>query len=403
MGLAAQPNDEVVLEMPDAGLRLDTWTSYSFNSNFLSPTDEWHFTIAHEQIPEPILAAISNGARVTLSVGGHIQGNGYIDEVQLHHSREGGHEITVTGRDMLAPMVDSNMDPRQRFPETQTMAQFVAAVAGPYGFGSDAAIVDSNKQNQGVLTGETRGIKTSRKGKPLRSIILHRLKPYPNESAFNFMARITQRHGLWPWASADGTQLIVSTPTFDQAALYTLARKLTGGRNNIESGGARLSLRSQPSIIVAQGFGGGYEFPNTRHTVLMINPAVDADSGAIRAAYPDATQIPLSLDGVSPLKSKTARPMFLYDEESKTPEQLQNFVRREMALKMRQSFTAQYVVDGHTQNGTPWAVDTMVHVDDDRGRVHEELYVLARTFTKDRRSGTKTHLELIRPGTLVFS
>jgi len=45
---------------------------------------------------------------------------------------------------------------------------------------------------------------------------------------------------------------------------------------------------------------------------------------------------------------------------------------------------------------TPWAVDTMVDVQDDVGGVYEPLYVLSRTFHKSRSGGTKTDLELIR-------
>ncbi len=95
--------------------------------------------------------------------------------------------------------------------------------------------------------------------------------------------------------------------------------------------------------------------------------------------------------------------MYLHDDESATTEQLQCFIRRELALRQRRSLTYSVEMPGHTQNGKPWAVDTMVTVDDDYNRIHEDLYVLSRTFSKSRQGGTKTHLELIRPGTLEFA
>ena len=215
------------------------------------------------------------------------------------------------------------------------------------------------------------------------------------------------------WLSADGTQLVVGKPSFDQDAVAHLTRlddANSGTSNNVIRGVARKSLRSQPSIIIGQCRGGGGEFPKSRLTSYMQNPAVIADNSAIRAAYPDGIEIfvlddaggALSSTDFRCINSHVARPMFLEDDESKTPEELGNFLRREMALKMRQGFTAHYTVDGHTQNGAPWAVDTMVRVDDDRTNIHENLYVLARTFTKSRTDGTKTHLELIKPHTLAF-
>lgn len=405
--------DTVVLELPTTGFRLDTWTSYSFYSNFLTPVDEWHVTLGHSSLPKRMLDALQAGERVSLSVNGKTQGDGYIDDVVVSQSREAGTEITIEGRDRLAQMLDANVDPRLKFPETQTLEQFVLQCAAPYGWSQSTQITDTNAGNQNVLTGQKRGIRTTVKGRYIKSVLKHRLKPYPNEGALHFASRVVERHGLHIWLSADGTQLVVGKPSFDQDAVNFLVRLDGDGNNapnNILHGTSRKSLRCQPSIIIAQGRGGGGEFPKSRLTVYIQNPQVVADNSKIRTAYPDATEV-FVLDGNGKalantdfklITSSVARPMFLEDDEAKTPEELANFVRREMALKMRQGFTANYTVDGHTQNGVPWAVDTMVMVDDDRADVHEPLYVLARTFVKSRTDGTKTHLELIRPNTLVF-
>ncbi len=404
--------DTVALELPTTGFKLDTWTSYSFYSNFLTPVDEWHVTLGHSSLPKRMLDALQAGERVSLSVNGHTQGDGYIDDVVVHQNRDGGTEITIEGRDRLAQMLDANMDPRLRFPETQTLEQFVLQCAAPYGWATDAQITDSNAGNQNVLTGSKRGIRTTTKGRYIKSALKHRLKPYPNEGALHFCSRVVERHGLHIWLTADGTQLVVGKPSFDQGTLGFLTRlgSESQAANNILHGTVRSSIKSQPSIIVAQCRGGGGDFPKSRLTRYMQNPQVVCDNSAIRAAYPDAKEV-FSLDDAGNARPSTdfklitstlPRPMFLEDEESKTPEELENFMRREMALKMRNGFTAHYTVDGHTQNGSPWAVDTMVRVDDERCNVFEPLYVLARTFTKSRTDGTKTHLELIRPYSMVF-
>ncbi len=403
--------DVVTLDMPETGIRIDSWSSYSFNSNFLTPTDEWQFTIESEALPATTLRKLAGGRRVTLAINGHVQGDGYIDDVSVSNGRDVGTTITLEGRDRLAQMVDTNMDPRIKFPASQTLEQFILQIAAPFGWSSESQVTDSNAANRNVLTGQTRGVSKSVKGRYIKSVLTHQLKPYPHEGTFSFLSRITQRHGLWTWLSADGTQLVVGKPSFDQRSSGSLIRRVGNSTaNNVLRGSSRSSLRSQPSIIVAQGRGGGGEFPKSRLTVLIENPAVAADNRAIFAAYPDAKVVHLLDDSganvtaarFTPLASAVSRPMFLEDDEAKTPDELENFVRRELALKIRQHFTAHYVVDGHTMNGVPWAVDTMVDVDDDRLGIHEPLYVLSRTFTKSRSDGTKTQLELIKPHSLIF-
>lgn len=401
-------SEEIVLELPESGLRIGKWTSYDFNSNFLTPTDEFHFTIAHENLPQTERKALEAGARVTLTINGHTQCDGFIDDIHGGNDRAGGSEIHITGRDRLAQAVDSNMDPRVRFAEGGDFLDFLLKVFAPYGWSDESQIIDDNVANRGVLTGQLRGVRvTHKKGRIFKNVRLHQLKPYPNEGVFAFASRIAQRHGLWLWLSAEGNILICAKPSFDQEPLYQLQRTTDSTRqgNNIKSGGVLISLKNQPSVIVAQGFCGGGEFSKSRMTVIMQNPVVNCDNGAILAAYPDATQVALEVDVPPSIKSARPRPMYLHDDESHTPEQLANFVRREMALKMRHAFSAKYIVSGHTNSGRPWCVDAMVKVDDVRAfpPIHESLWILGRTFTKTRGAvGTETHLDLIRPNTMVF-
>ena len=100
-----------------------------------------------------------------------------------------------------------------------------------------------------------------------------------------------------------------------------------------------------------------------------------------------------------------ARPMFLHDDEAKTPDQLVRFAYRELSLRQQRMWTGRYVVEGHTQGAAknPWAVDTIVTVDDDSGKgFHGPMYVRGRTFEKSRNGGTRTTLRLCLPHTIDF-
>jgi prophage tail gpP-like protein len=404
-------DDQIALVLADSGVRLTTWTSYTFNSHFLTPTDGFSFTVAHESLPATVDNAIVPGAKVQLLINDKPQCTGYIDKVGRSRSREGGTEIRIEGRDALSPAVDATMDPRVRFSKGQTLADVLQATLGPFGFTTFNTDDDDNRQKQ---TGRKHGTEKAAGKKKLAAIQLHQLKPYPKEGLFAFVHRIANRHGLWVWCSGDGESVVASTPDYVTPPIATLVRKPNA--SNILMGEATFSVGEQPSGIVAQGFGGGGEFARSRLTAYAVNPAVSLPAGStptlqqIKTAYPEAVD---AYDGANPFSgfatmvTRWPRLTFMHDDEAKTVDELKAFVRRELSLKLRESLEYRCTVRGHTfvdKEGTrvPWCVNTMVQVEDAIGKVHEPLWVLSRTFTKSRGSGTLTTLELTRPYTMVF-
>lgn len=403
-------NQTFTLSIVDTGRVIDIWQSYRFNSNFLTPTDAFSFTLGDESVSGDLLKELVPGARVQLEIFSHIQASGYIDSISVETSRSGT-SITVDGRDMLSYAVDAAMDPLMKFAPKQTLEQVIKQALAPYGF---TALVDENEKNKNIITGQERGVKTTKKGKSLKSFVEHQLKPYPSEGVFAFVSRIAQRFGLWVWLSANGKDIVVGTPNFDQDPRYTLIRSIgltSGERNNVISGSIKRDNTDQPSCIIATGVGTGGENPRGKLIAIAINEltALDEDgnmSSDVKTAianYPNAKVLKLqSFQPVSRYLQHKARPIYLHDDESKTIEQLQFFARREMAIRQRKALTAKYTVEGHVNNGQPWAVDTMVSVEDDIGDIHQDMYVIGRTFVKDRSGGTRTEVELILPNTLEF-
>lgn len=392
--------DVVVLEIVDADIRLHRWISYSVNSNFLTPTDGWSVELAWDSLTASQRRAVVPGAEVRLTVNNHQQLSGYIDEVATGVSRSGGATMRLGGRDRVGQVVDACADPTQQFKASMTILDVLKGVFGPYGWSLDDKFHLTNDVNRNAITGNTRGTKTSKKGKPLKSYALHQLRPYPNEGAFAFAARICQRRGLWIWGAADGNSLVVGKPDFDQDASYAIRVTATDGTRVLNASVTR-ELSEQPSIIVADGFAGGGEFGKSRIKSYMENPALDVNNGAIIAKFPNAKKVTIPFHGTK-IKIKAARPLYLHDDEAKTQEQLDNFIRREMALRLRNGLTATYEVEGHVSDGNVWAVDTIVTVKDEVAGIDEPLWVLSRTFKKSRAGGTTTDLELIRPHSLEF-
>lgn len=321
------------------------------------------------------------------------------------------------------------------------------------------------KSESELLSKGLRGDRLSKSGKELKNVKLHQLRPYESEGLFSFASRVCQRHGLWIWPSADGTTVIVSKPNFDQAPRYRLTRGVDGEPSNILEGSVTRDISDQPGIIIADGYSqGSAGFGASRLRSCAINPAIYLPAGnpvfdkyaftkvvkgvpqEIKVAEEKTAKLRLersefaelqriNFDGYTitkapgadktvkiplrvlelkpvgePMNVPSTKVLFLHDNESRTQEQLDYFVRRQMALCMRKSLTATYTVEGHGQLVTgddgktelrPWTVDTVVEVDDRPTMLQQRMYVVGRTFSKSKQ-GTTTKLDLIRLNSLAF-
>lgn len=412
--MASPPElDEVVISFDDAGITVGNWTSYSHNQHFLTPTDGWSFTLGDERAQE-VLSRLVPGERVSFRVNGVVQGHGFIGIIDSSATRSGGSVMTVEGRDVFAPLVDSCVDPTLRFQPGNSVREIVTAVMSNFGFTGD--FEDDNAGNRAVITGGKVGFKVSKKkGRISKKFLNHGARPYNREGAFDFLSRVLKREGLWIWPTADGASYVVGAPDFEQEPSFNLTlRRGDSSANNVEDAGARKDWEEQPTVVVATGSGAAAAFPGARLKVIVTNEfvAIDPATGELHpdvqkvyAANPDALILPPRTSAFATkdiFKPQSARALYIHDDEARTLEQVSYFAQRELALRQRRTLTYSAEVEGHTQNGAPWSVDTMVTVDDDYNNVHERLYVLSRTFSKSRNGGTRTKLELIRPGTLEF-
>jgi prophage tail gpP-like protein len=411
--------EEIILQIFDEQVTLRQFVSYSFSSDFLTPSDGWTFTLADGDLPARQLAALKLGARVGLIVNTARVSDGQIDAVEMSADPHGGVHYTIHGRDRLGLAVDAIADPTLQFKEGTRLDDMLVALFSPFGWvNKDEHYAIDNSANRAVSTGGDRGIKTSKSGskkvKPLKDFVLHQMKPHNHEGTFDFAKRISERFGLWIWSSCDGDVLIVGQPDFNQEPLYQL-RRTRDGKGNIESGSVRYDVTDQPSIVFADGFGGGGEYGKSRIKAYAVNPYFGVDENGfvlddllpLIAKQKDAQQVALVTQPFTRRATNIPiRPMYLHDDESKTQEQLEKFVRREMSLLMRKSLTVEYTVEGHGQYDadgqfTAWAVDTVVTVKDDIGLLDENMWVLGVTFEKSRR-GTFTKLHLIRLNSIQF-
>ncbi len=416
------PNDpskeQVTLRLMDEHVTLTNWTSYQFHSNFLHPSGSFAFEVGDGNMPPRTREALRVGARVRLTVNDAILMDGHIDSVEIKADRTSGVVFEICGRDRLGLAVDAIADPTKQFKEGQTLADAMKDLFADFGWRGDDSFVIDNTANRDLKTGATRGTKSSKGkrtfGRPIKKIELHQLKPHNHEGVFAFASRICQRFGLWIWSYADGEKLVLGKPDFEQEPLFQIRRSLKGD-TNILSGHAHFSMLEQPTVIIADGFSGAAEFGNSRLKSAIVNPyfGVQQDGSdlpevtAFLAKHPTAHRVEMDSDpGPQRPVNVPLRPLFLHDDESKTQEQLDNFVKREMSLLMRKSLTYSAKMEGHGQligdQFSAFGTDCVVDVQDSVAGVHERMWILGCTYYKSRTGGTHTDLELVRRNSIQF-
>lgn len=407
---ATPDRQQVLLRILDAEQDITRWTSYSFSSNYLTPADGWSFTIGDGELDDAQKEALRVGSRVRLYVDNYALGDGIIDRIEINADRSRGITYGIHGRDRLGLVVDSVADPRLQFKTGTTLAEFLKTTLSPYGWSEDTDFTMDASANRDAKTGGVRGAplpkRKSKTGK-LSQFQIYQLKPHNHEGLFRFIMRTVERFGLYVQVSADGNTIIVAAPDFEQEPKYQLVRDY--GRTNILSGSVVYDATDQPSVIIVDGFSNTPEFGRGRLKAYCVNPffGVDADGKMLASVakilepYSDAVEVKFAnfpYRRRAPLT--TPKPMFLHDEESKTQDQLNWFVKRTMSELLKKSLVCHYEVEGHGQmrDGVfiPWDVDTVVDVQDEVAGVIERMYVLGRTFEKSRQGGTTTKLELIR-------
>lgn len=372
--------DTITVRLPGLGYEFKNVQRVSIDNQFLRPCSGFQLEIDDS---DPIVTneLLIPGARIDVLINGTIQLSGYIDSRSRRYSR-GGSAIEVRGRDILGPLVDGCLDPKIQSQPGKTVLDVVSQIAKMFGV---------TVANPGALS------------KPLPS----KQRPKCGEGAYQYLERLLKHQGLHAWAAVDGSGLVVSAPDFDSPPLYSLST------TDVEDGRSETNYGDQPACIVAVGHGGQKDVAKAALKCIVINELVGTDeSGSplpevqtIIDRYKGAKVLPMrpSLQSMrGTFAALVARPVFLFDDSSKTISELEKFARRAMAEHQKKALRVEYTIPGLSRGGQVWSVNTSVAIDDPRLGLNQTLWIESVRAEKSP-GGTRTHLTLILPRTLELS
>jgi prophage tail gpP-like protein len=366
--------DKVTLVTED-GTEFSLWESVTISDTFLDPCQTMSLSVGADEARFGLTTSIRVGSFFQLLVNGHPQMAGLIDSVEVEASR-GGVAVSVTGRDMLSPCVDSNIDPRLAVRKEMGLIELAQLVLVeqfdlPITIFGEEADADTSRS---MAVGR-RLVGKAKKGKKSPKDPLKDLRPHANEGGFAYLMRFAHRVGHHVWSIPDGSGVILGKPSYEQEAACELMRKrgIHNSGTNIEKGRVASNNTAVPSDVYVWGKG---TKPGPK-------------SNPIGYAHNDSAPY--------------FKPFYVTDEESSSKEHCDTVARYVMGKALRNSLTYNCTVRGLSDpmTGAIYNVDTVIDVTDEHCGINGPMWVESRIFRKSR-AGTFTDLKLIPTNSLLM-
>jgi prophage tail gpP-like protein len=400
-----ESSDSFSVEIEGVGTFYDGFLRYRINSSYTTPTDEWEFVVYSDDNPGALRDRWRPWQPVKLYINGCCQVIGRIDRIQ---GIKGTTALKVMGRDYLADIVDSTMDPTYQVGAGMTIGEMILEVFKPWGI--------TGVLSDGGLTRDIRTGKQPYQPDPLdlEQLRLEDLRAEENQGVMEFASRIVARHGFTIQPAGTRDTVLIVRPQYAQPALYPLERP-----GNIHEAIADRNYTNVPTVTLGRGRAGGNKhqvggsrsvFPTfsggapssigTLREVLAITTA-DNNLAVTRELRYDPKKGDNTVYGYTP---PVYKPLFFRDKDSRNDAQVERAVRRMVAERLRETLSYNVEVRGHSEStsGAVWALDTIAQVNDSLEQVREPLWIADRTFYDDGTSGPMTEMLALRPESYVY-
>jgi prophage tail gpP-like protein len=127
-----EPGEDVLTVVNEAtGVTYGKILSYRINTQYTTPTDSWDFTVFSEDNPRKLRHTWRPLQPIKLLIAGNQQVVGRIDGTR--GTGESGAALQVHGRDYLADIVDSTVDPQFQIKKSQDIGAFLLELFKPWG------------------------------------------------------------------------------------------------------------------------------------------------------------------------------------------------------------------------------------------------------------------------------
>lgn len=400
-------NDEVVLKVGDK--TITNSTGYEIHQSVLEQPASFSLRLGQsESIRELInrsesishglqLAPLAPNTPFELHINNNLRLTGRIDGYRASAAGNNATEVTVFGRDVLAPLHDAHVHLEKSFTD-KTYKKLVEAVLTEVGLdpnllvtGDDKVLVNRKiqagvsikqllpvKQIDQILTAISEGAGVEQTAGAAANVLQCKI----GERWQHFLRTQLDRAGLILYGGASGS-IILTAPNSNQEPIYRIVRRRGQTRDlvNVVHADYLNDTRPCSSFAVVYGRGPGKKKGRPK----SIGQSTDG----------------LMLDygfGIG-------RGIAIRDTHCQNSAQAAYLAQRKLAEGRRHGFQLVYTLAGHSTPAIKggraiWTPDTVVSVQDDEFGIEEDFWIDAVTF--QRGPQTTTTIRLMRKSDIVF-
>lgn len=231
------------------GVEIDGWEEYEIQSSMITPADAF-------SMRRPFDAAawnqIKRDSRVRVAIDGTVVLDGFIDR-RKKRSRENTMEIS--GRDRSGRLVQDSA-PSVSYQGIE-MTAAIKRLADPW----FTVVTLSDARNRRVRLGKGNKVPTGSEPIVIKRTSPGSAKVQPGQSRWQVIEEIVSQAGLICWSSADGRELVVGRPNYQQAPQFELrlAKPSSGNATTVKELDWEEDDGDRYSVIAVVGTGGDTE------------------------------------------------------------------------------------------------------------------------------------------------
>lgn len=341
------PTPDNTVSLLIGGKKHSSWTSYSIDSDLLTPADAWDVRLVKPAGKMP--DSIKSGAAVEVRVGSDTVLVGYVDNVK-RRTGKAQKSLAISGRDLAAILRDCSAP---IFTAKQvTLQEVVTNIVRPLGI---------------------KKIRIDAGSEPATT--WDKISVDPGDTAWDALVHAAEGEGLWPWFDPDGT-LVVGGPDYNAAPVASLIMRNDGKGNNVEWFDEDLSIAERYSDVTVLGQAHGHHMSTGKN--------------AIKATVKD-TSVPVY------------RPLVRVDHDAPNLAAVEARARKIISDSALHAHTLMAHVKGHrTSSGVLWKPGQRVHIVWEEYGIDAVYFLMGRKFTGGREVGTHTTLTLKEDGVWIL-
>lgn len=379
----------VTLKLKESGKELRVFDEAKITHDIFAVGSPWTLALWHSEKDESTWKSIRRDVKLLTEVQVYIddalQLDGKVERMKIHGGRDGA-MLVISGRDLSAACIDSEVDPATKV-KGMSVEDAIAEILSQF---PDLKFTVSCEAEaaRDVAAFVRPGPRGTSRRRRRRRKPLDQFRIRPGQKGWDLISEIANRAGclLWTGPCDEGTAVILDTPEQNADPLFSFYRKQNENgsfSSNLLATDHEFTVAGIPTAITTMRHAGGAgDLVSARHTGYNL----------------DVTESPFVVPGNEFWNQRyiDTRKMRTYDDVNRAAQRI--------VAQANRSFRSYGVrVQGCGQDGKLFAVNTIARLRDDLEypALDENMLITHVSFSISRKGGSFSDITMVPPGLVV--